>query len=161
MFLFGTPSILTNCTVVSNSASYYCGGIDVDSGAPLKLVNSIVVGNNRAAGAGAVPDDLTVNVSNKGLIDPTSAFDLIGVGGLAAGPNHIRVGVTPAQLKLGPLANNGGPTQTMALLPGSIAIDAGSNASALGPDGKPLATDQRGLPRISGVRWISGPLSCK
>jgi hypothetical protein len=40
---------------------------------------------------------------------------------------------------LGPLADNGGPTRTMALLPGSPALDAGS---ALG-----LSTDQRGLPR--------------
>ena len=41
---------------------------------------------------------------------------------------------------LGPLAANGGPTQTHALLPGSPAIDAGDNASA-------PATDQRGVAR--------------
>ncbi len=45
--------------------------------------------------------------------------------------------------KLGPLANNGGPTLTMALLPGSPAIDAGDNAAA-------PATDQRGIPRPVG-----------
>jgi hypothetical protein len=42
--------------------------------------------------------------------------------------------------KLGPLADNGGPTLTMALLPGSPAIDAGN--TSLAP-----ATDQRGVPR--------------
>ena len=42
--------------------------------------------------------------------------------------------------KLGPLANNGGPTLTMALLPGSPAIDAGD--TSLAP-----ATDERGFPR--------------
>src|SRR5205823_15034975 len=47
------------------------------------------------------------------------------------------VGVDP---RLGPLANNGGPTQTMALLPGSPALNAGSNA--LIPAG--VTTDQRG-----------------
>ena len=47
---------------------------------------------------------------------------------------------------LGPLADNGGPTQTMALLPGSAAIDAGE-APCLSASGQPLATDQRGLPR--------------
>ena len=36
----------------------------------------------------------------------------------------------------------------MALLAGSPAIDAGSNALAVGPDGKPLLTDQRGYYRI-------------
>src|SRR5262249_55943785 len=43
-------------------------------------------------------------------------------------------GVNPM---LGPLQNNGGPTQTMALLPGSPAIDHGSNPAG-------LTTDQRG-----------------
>src|SRR5262249_50678305 len=42
--------------------------------------------------------------------------------------------------QLGPLQNNGGPTQTQALLPGSPAIDAGDNAGC-------PATDQRGGPR--------------
>lgn len=44
---------------------------------------------------------------------------------------------------------NGGPTATMALLPGSPAIDAGA-ASCADPDGAPLATDQRGpgFPRV-------------
>jgi hypothetical protein len=44
---------------------------------------------------------------------------------------------------LGPLQNNGGPTQTHALLPGSPAIDAGSSGG--------LATDQRGFPRTFDV----------
>ena len=41
--------------------------------------------------------------------------------------------------ELGPLANNGGPTQTMALLPGSPAIGAGTAVSG-------VTTDQRGQP---------------
>jgi hypothetical protein len=49
-----------------------------------------------------------------------------------------------ADPKLGPLANNGGPTLTMALLPGSPAIDAGN--TSLAP-----ATDQRGFPRPAGL----------
>ena len=46
-------------------------------------------------------------------------------------------GVTAAQLKLDPLANNGGPTQTMALESGSVAIDQGINSNS-------LTTDERG-----------------
>jgi hypothetical protein len=45
--------------------------------------------------------------------------------------------------KLGPLANNGGPTLTMALLPGSPAINAADQAAA-------PPTDQRGVPRPQG-----------
>jgi hypothetical protein len=46
--------------------------------------------------------------------------------------------------RLGPLTNNGGPTPTMALLPGSPAIDAGNTAAA-------PTTDQRGQPRPVGL----------
>jgi hypothetical protein len=48
----------------------------------------------------------------------------------------------PINPKLGPLAENGGPTQTMALLSGSPAIDAGTASVA-------PATDQRGVSRES------------
>jgi uncharacterized repeat protein (TIGR01451 family) len=50
---------------------------------------------------------------------------------------------------LGPLADNGGPTQTMALLPGSPAIDAASGVGA-------PATDQRGVPRPQGAGFDIG-----
>ena len=48
---------------------------------------------------------------------------------------------------LGPLADNGGPTQTHDLLTGSAALDAGDAAFAGDP-----TTDQRGLPRVSNAR---------
>jgi len=46
---------------------------------------------------------------------------------------------------LGPLADNGGPARTHALVEGSSAIDAGS------PDCPPPVTDQRGVARPQGV----------
>jgi len=48
---------------------------------------------------------------------------------------------------LGPLKNNGGPTQTQALLPGSPAIDAGNPSGCRDSNGILLRTDQRGKPR--------------
>ena len=48
--------------------------------------------------------------------------------------------------KLGPLQDNGGPTFTQALLPGSPAIDAGDDAVVA-----TASTDQRGLPRKRGL----------
>jgi Ca2+-binding RTX toxin-like protein len=47
----------------------------------------------------------------------------------------------PMNPKLGALADNGGPTETMALLAGSPAIDSGSNSAA-------PSTDQRGDSRV-------------
>jgi DNA-directed RNA polymerase specialized sigma24 family protein len=50
----------------------------------------------------------------------------------------------------GPLQDNGGPTFTHALLPGSPAINAGNNSRAIDEADNPLLTDQRGegFPRI-------------
>ena len=47
----------------------------------------------------------------------------------------------------GPLKNNGGPTQTHALVAGSPAIDAGNPGGCLDNSGALLQTDQRGFPR--------------
>jgi hypothetical protein len=54
-----------------------------------------------------------------------------------------------ADPKLSPLQNNGGPTQTHALLAGSPAIDAGNPNGCLDSTGAPLQIDQRGLPRTT------------
>jgi hypothetical protein len=60
------------------------------------------------------------------------------------GSDRTGTGAQPLNPLLAPLGNYGGRTQSMALLPGSPAIDAGNNA--LIPKG--VTTDQRGLPRI-------------
>ena len=54
--------------------------------------------------------------------------------------------VSLAQI-LGPLKNNGGPTQTHALVAGSPAIDAGNPGGCRDNSGALLQTDQRGFPR--------------
>ena len=56
--------------------------------------------------------------------------------------------------KLGQLANNGGPTETLALLPGSPAINAGSDAAC-----PPI--DQRGVPRPQGSHCDIGAYEFK
>jgi hypothetical protein len=67
---------------------------------------------------------------------------------LTNGANGNQNGVTPAQVALGPLADNGGPTQTFALLPGSVAI--GMGQTGVDP------TDQRGVPRPATTRADAG-----
>jgi len=124
---------VTNCTIADNSG----GGITVGYGA-LTLDNSIV----------ALDGDTTGAPDIQGTPSSLSAYNnLVGVDGTGdlAAPNGNIVGVNPL---LGPLANNGGPTETMALLPGSLAIGKGSVALAVDANGNTLTTDQRGEPRI-------------
>jgi hypothetical protein len=72
-------------------------------------------------------------------VDHTLVMNGEGAGGITGGVNGNLVNV---DAMLDSLNNNGGPTETIALLPGSPALDAGAN-----PDG--LGTDQRGQPRVS------------
>jgi CSLREA domain-containing protein len=116
---------LKSSTLFGNSATDG-GGISNIGSATLK--NTIVAGNTQGGNCSGVLDaSSTSNMSD----DPT------------CGPGFTQVGL--ADLNLGPLGDNGGPTQTIALGPGSVAIDAGDNAAAAG-----LITDQRGTgyPRI-------------
>jgi hypothetical protein len=81
-----------------------------------------------------------------------SSNNLIGdgnsAGGLRSGINGNIVGAGATNL-FRPLAVNGGPTETHALVPGSIAINAGNPDFALDSEGLPLITDQRGFPRFA------------
>ncbi len=134
------PLTLTNCTVVRNSAPTSGGGIFNSSGASAVLANTIVALNNAAPTNPNTASDIAGNVGS------ASTYNLIGTGGgggLANGSNGNQVGV--ANPNLGTLAYNGGTTQTIALLPGSPAIDAGSDIVA---SNSSLNTDQRGFSRI-------------
>ncbi len=77
-------------------------------------------------------------------------LDTDGTSGFANGVNGDLAGTLAAPLdaRLGPLAFNGGPTRTHALLHGSPAVDAGACTDA---GGAPLATDQRGVTRPQGA----------
>jgi hypothetical protein len=131
---------LTNCTITNNrvtatSSSPLGGGIQEST--PAKLFNTIVAGNFQGGSSSTTDDDLA------GAADATSAFNFIGIGGsggLVNAVNNNQVGVVNRML--GVLANNGGPTQTVALLPGCSAINSGSNAYVTSGE-----TDQRGLAR--------------
>ena len=153
------PLMVVSSTIAYNRVSGVFdavgGGFYILRG-PVTLNDTIVAFNTRDRGSGTRP--MISSASTRTMCFQVSAYNLIGIGGsggLIDGVNGNQVGV--ADPGLGTLGDNGGPTQTIALLPGSPAIDAGSNALAVDPTtGLPLTTDQRGtgFPRI--VRQCGG-----
>jgi hypothetical protein len=147
----GTSSII-NSTVSGNQALQNAGGIE--AGATTTLTN-VTIANNRTANTGAgagggvystgAKANNTIISGNFAGLTGTTADDL--GGSLAAAGSHNLIG---GNAKLGPLANNGGPTLTHIPLFGSPAIDAGNNGLALDENGNLLTTDQRGDPRLFG-----------
>jgi len=145
--VFGGGGILTSelATVtirnstLSNNSSESGGGIFNNSGSTVNVKNTIIAGNTAVAAHADVIGPF--NSQGRNLIG-----DVGSATGFADGVNGDQVGgagnpvINPL---LGPLADNGGPTQTHALLPGSPAIDAGDPQFTPPPD-----TDQRGFPRI-------------
>jgi hypothetical protein len=147
-FLNSRALTVTNSTIMLNRADAdgngdgTGGGIWTSSNGLTTADNTIVAGNVRGTAGGDQPDDLS------GAVVPASAFNLIGdpagSGALTDGVNGNIVGVASDQILDPVLRDNGGPTPTHALVAGSPALDAGSNALAVDADGDPLAFDQRG-----------------
>jgi VCBS repeat protein len=102
----------------------------------LTLNNSLIAGNQSAEVENTTS---SINVNNFNLFGSNSNA---GVSGFTPGPTDIVPSVPLAQI-LGPLQNNGGPTQTHALVAGSPAIDAGNPNGCLDSQGVLLSRDQR------------------
>ncbi len=117
---------LESCTVTANtSGNGNSGGVSAFSGGVVQYRNTIVSANTvqQFVANGGFLTSLGHNISSDGTGNLFAPGDLPGTDPL-----------------LGPLADNGGPTQTWALLPGSPAIDAGDPVTF-------PATDQRGEDR--------------
>lgn len=143
----GGPLTITNSTIAFNGAGIFTLGATTISNSTIAsnglhgvvsvtaafaypfTVESSIIANHRGNDVDA---DLITSFKNS-LVERSAT--------VITGPGNI-VGVDPA---LGPLGLHGGPTPTLLLLPGSPAIDAGSN-----PLGRPY--DQRGSARVAGVR---------
>lgn len=119
------------------------GGIRV--GPAVTLENTIVAGNTAANGAGANPGAFTPGPNVDGAVS-SNGHNLLGVATDATGFTGTG-DLTGANPMLGALADNGGPTETMELLPGSDAIDAGVAADAtFDQRGEPRTQDDPGVP---------------
>jgi hypothetical protein len=158
------PSVtLTNSTVSDNKATNSDGGGLWNNGNAITTTNSTIAGNNAARGGGlfltvgSVPPvtlrntiiaQNTVSVSGPDVQGQVNnAFsNLIGDGTGSAGlvdqenGNQVGDNFNPINPVIGALKDNGGPTATRALLPGSPAINAGTNTGA-------PPNDQRGFKR--------------
>lgn len=135
---------LNNCSVSNNTTPSVGGGI-YNEGSTLVIINTTITGN----GSGGIYNDGSGLAINSIIGNSSSGGDCAGV--ITDGGHNIdsdgSCGLDPENGSLpntdpllGPLQDNGGPTWTHALLPGSPAIDAGDNEQC--PE-----TDQRGVPR--------------
>ena len=141
---YGTAT-LTDCTISGNSTNEG-GGVYLLSGpnSRMTIVDTIVAGNAAAIISpdlfGTVTDDRGYNLIG----------DADGASGFTATGDQVGTATSPIDPLLAPLGDYGGPTQTMALLAGSPAIDTGDNTLVpIDPStGLPFTTDQRGFARI-------------
>ena len=163
---------ITNSTISSNSAFEHGGGIFLDQG--VVNLNNVTIAKNVAGannpnggalGGGVYQDtDASLNFGNTIIAENTSSsrpdcsgtpvsqgYNLIGndLGCIITGATSTNLSnLSP---HLGPLQLNGGQTPNHALFFGSPAIGAGGNAIC-----EKFLTDQRGQPRIQGVRCDIG-----
>jgi len=158
---FGDLLHLFSSTVTNNRSEGDGGGIHYDttsSSDSLRIENSIVAANITSDGIGSdlvyesgptVTINYSVLGSNAGTLLAASP-----VGTPDANGNWIGTDTALVDPRLGPLADNGGPTLTHRLLSGSPAVDAGNpNYDQSGPDGfigtpDDIVNDQRGATRI-------------
>jgi hypothetical protein len=123
---------LTHCTISGNSATGNAQNVASDSSgdpsALLTVANSIIAGHD-AGSFDLVNNDPMITVGANVIVDFQNNGTLVtGAAPLTSDP------------KLDTLANNGGPSKTIALLPGSSA----RNAAV----GSVITTDQRGKPKV-------------
>lgn len=150
-------SVIVNSTISGNTANNTVGGLYVNTQLTLSgstiAFNKSTNGQTVAAGMYAYNGPLVMNstIIANNTWGSNNEFDLSalqvsGANNLVMGSNDSPPGTLIADPNLQPLADNGGPTKTHALLATSVAVDAGNNAAG-------TSTDQRG----QGFARIRGP----
>jgi hypothetical protein len=133
---------IANSTISGNSAGE---GGGIFNYVTTNIAGSLITGNSAPTASeirnvlGAVVP-AAVNLNGYNLIGESSKTTAQALSGVSAGPNDILAtsdGTVPTELAaiIAPLANNGGPTPTHALVAGSPAINAGSPVVDLAPGG--------------------------
>lgn len=116
-----TSLTLLNVTITDNQARRFGGGVGIGGMATTVSIANTIIAGNRATDAGGAPDcSGTVTSLGHNLVGSTTGCT---IGGAAGDLLNVRA-------RLAPLADNGGPTWTHALLRTSPAIDAGDDTLA-------------------------------
>jgi hypothetical protein len=127
--IYGAYLAIDSSTIAGNSANWSDGGIV--GGDDMAISNSIVANN-----VGGNCRYSSTTSSNGYNISSDATCNFTGVGDL-----------NNTDPRLGTLGFYGGPTETIPLLTGSPAIDAGNPNGCTDDQGILLKTDQRGMPR--------------
>jgi len=132
--VFGATLNIQNSTIANNKATAAAGigGISRSSGT-VNIASSIVAGSVNTVDANTV--DIGAGSATAASTFANVSYSLIQNQGVTtfATSNQVITGVSP---NLGPLQNNGGAIQTMALQTGSPAIDKGINSFGLSKDAR-------------------------
>jgi CSLREA domain-containing protein len=176
LYVNGNLSTVSQSTFSGNTSSNGDGAGIYNNGNDLEMTNCTITGNTAVDGGGIFHGGLTLNITTATIAGNTASnlgggIETIGStpqltgtivanntggncdGTVTDGGTNLQfpgttcsLSITSADPLLGPLANNGGPTQTMAIGPGSPAIDANTEICPPTP-----ATDQRGVTRPQGA----------
>jgi hypothetical protein len=131
-------ALLNNSTISNNSADFAAGGVSNRINGTLTLKNTIIAGNSARFGSDCETSSTATTVSlGYNLIGSWSYCRLISTTGDISSSNPL----------LGTLQDNGGPTETHALIFFSPAINRGNPAGCTNHLGNPLLSDQRGFAR--------------
>ena len=148
IFNLGTMTV-TACTISGNQVNGGAGGsgsVSINNGAMGASKGALATGGGTSTVRTALIAGNTGNSSATSDVDgafTSAGYNLVGSRdnstGFTGTADQGGTNAAPINAQLGPLQNNGGPTDTMALLAGSPALDQGK---AFG-----LTIDQRGQPR--------------
>lgn len=159
---------IINSTFTRNFADSRGGGIMVDGVAELRLLQSTISRNRAELAGGGIFISGTLTLANSIVAENTvnsangkDIYTLAGgsttsegynlFGSLAASSiSPESTDLEKAEAGLADLADNGGPTPTMALEPVSPAVDAIDPDACIDLDGQKLTVDQRGMTRPIG-----------
>lgn len=139
----GGPTTITNSTISGNTGTFG-GGIFL-AGLSNTISNTTITANSGLFGGGIYLQGAALNISGSIVANQIAGTDCNGAGIVDGGfnldkDNTCTFSTSVPTFTLPPLANNGGPTQTHALVAfgaGTQAIDAGNTTCG-------VTTDQRG-----------------